>query len=168
PGFYARQDIRTPVKIGIAILVATQLMNLAFIGPLKHAGLALAIGLGACLNALLLFFFLRKRSIYLPQSGWGVFTLKVAAAVAAMAAVLYFSMGTAAWWLDNTWERKVPAVMGLVLLGAAVYGACLFALGFRPRDFSRRAAALAARRSGPSPSCPGGATRAAAPRAPAR
>src|SRR5882672_1568963 len=60
PGFYARQDIVTPVKIGILTLVATQLMNLAFIGPLKHAGLALAIGLGACLNAGLLYFFLRR------------------------------------------------------------------------------------------------------------
>src|SRR6185437_1291882 len=46
PGFYARQNIKTPVKIGILTLALTQLMNLAFIVPLKHAGLALAIGLG--------------------------------------------------------------------------------------------------------------------------
>src|SRR5260221_6971824 len=51
PGFYARQDIATPVKIGIATLVATQALNLVLVGPLRHAGLALAIGLGACLNA---------------------------------------------------------------------------------------------------------------------
>ena len=51
PGFYARQNIQTPVKIALITLVATQLMNLAFIIPLRHAGLALAIGLGACLNA---------------------------------------------------------------------------------------------------------------------
>jgi putative peptidoglycan lipid II flippase len=54
PGFYARQNIRTPVKIGIITLLTTQLMNLAFIYPLRHAGLALAIGLGACFNAGLL------------------------------------------------------------------------------------------------------------------
>ncbi len=54
PGFYARQDIRTPVKIAILTLLATQAMNLMFIWPLKHAGLALAIGLGACLNAAVL------------------------------------------------------------------------------------------------------------------
>src|SRR5712671_1990389 len=77
PGFYARQNIRTPVKIGIATLFATQAMNLAFIGPLKHAGLALAIGLGACLNAGLLYFFLRRDRVYSPQPGWPLFLLKV-------------------------------------------------------------------------------------------
>ena len=60
PGFYARQNVRTPVKIGVVTLVATQLMNLVLVGPLRHAGLALAIGLGACLNALLLYLILRK------------------------------------------------------------------------------------------------------------
>jgi putative peptidoglycan lipid II flippase len=140
PGFYARQNVKTPVRIGILTLIATQAMNFAFIGPLGHAGLALAIGLGACLNAWLLFLILRKDKVYLPQPGWLAFALKVAAAVSAMAAVLYFTMGDAAWWLAGTWERKVPAVTGLVLLGFAVYAASLLALGFRPRDFSRRGA----------------------------
>ena len=138
PGFYARQNVATPVKIGIATLLATQAMNLALIGPLRHAGLALAIGLGACLNAALLYHFLRKSGIYTPQPGWLAFLVKVAAAVAAMAAVLHFTMGEAAWWLAASWQRKVPAVIGLVLLGAACYGASLAALGLRPRDFSRR------------------------------
>jgi putative peptidoglycan lipid II flippase len=141
PGFYARQDVKTPVKIGLLTLVATQAMNFAFIGPFQHAGLALAIGLGACLNAFLLFYLLKNKQIYVPQAGWLSFTLKVAAAVAAMAGVLYLAMGDSAWWLGNTWQRKVPAVMGLVVLGAAVYAACLAALGLRPRDFSRRSAA---------------------------
>src|SRR5882672_2866957 len=88
PGFYARQNIKTPVKIGILTLVITQLMNLAFIGPLKHAGLALAIGLGACLNAALLYRGLRQVGIYAPQPGWPVFVLKVAASVGFMAIVL--------------------------------------------------------------------------------
>jgi putative peptidoglycan lipid II flippase len=140
PGFYARQNVATPVKIGVVTLVATQGMNLAFVGPLRHAGLALAIGLGACLNAALLYRFLRRNGIYSPQPGWPMFLLKVLTAVAVMGGVLYFAMGPASWWLAATWERKVPAVMGLVLLGAACYGACLLAFGFRPRDFSRRAA----------------------------
>jgi putative peptidoglycan lipid II flippase len=140
PGFYARQNIRTPVKIGIATLFATQAMNLAFIGPLKHAGLALAIGLGACLNAGLLYFFLRKDRVYSPQPGWPVFLLKVAASVGFMALALYFAIGNAAWWLAASWQLKLPAIVGLVLLGAATYGASLAAFGFRPRDFSRRGA----------------------------
>jgi putative peptidoglycan lipid II flippase len=141
PGFYARQNVVTPVKIGIFTLVATQAMNLAFIGPLKHAGLALAIGLGACLNAGLLYRILRKQRIYTPQPGWPVFLLKVAASVGFMATVLFTTMGDAAWWLGASWRLKVPAALGRVGLGAAVYGGCLLAFGFRPRDFSRRGAA---------------------------
>ena len=140
PGFYARQNVRTPVKIGVVTLVATQLMNLALVGPLRHAGLALAIGLGACLNALLLYLILKRQNIYVPQAGWPVFILKVLASVAFMAVVLFTSMGEASWWLQAGWQLKVPAILGLVLLGTGVYAACLLAFGFRPRDFSRRAA----------------------------
>jgi len=141
PGFYARQNVKTPVKIGILTLIATQAMNLAFIGPLKHAGLALAIGLGACLNAALLYRILRRDGIFVPQPGWPVFLLKVAASVGFMAVVLFTTMGEAGWWLGASWRLKLPAVLGLVLLGAATYAASLAAFGFRPRDFSRKGAA---------------------------
>ena len=141
PGFYARQNIVTPVKIGILTLLATQALNLALIAPLKHAGLALAIGLGACLNATLLYRGLRRSGAYSPVPGWPVFLLKVGASVGFMAVVLFTTMGEANWWLAAGWERKIPAVSGLVILGVAVYAGCLFAFGFRPRDFSRRAAA---------------------------
>ena len=141
PGFYARQNIATPVKIGIFTLVVTQLMNLAFIGPLKHAGLALAVGLGACLNAGFLFYALRKQKIYVPQPGWPLFLIKVAASVAFMAIVVYTTAGEASWWLSASWHVKLPAVVGLALLGAAAYAACLALFGFRLRDISRRGAA---------------------------
>ena len=138
PGFYARQNVITPVKIGLLTLVATQLMNLAFVWPLKHAGLALAIGLGACLNAGLLYAKLRQHRIYTPQPGWGAFALKVLAAVAAMVAALWFSMGTAGWWFGAHWTLRLPALGALVLLGLVVYAASLALLGFRVRDFSRK------------------------------
>ena len=141
PGFYARQNVVTPVKIGVFTLVATQAMNLAFIGTLRHAGLALAIGLGACLNAALLYRFLRSQQIFTPQPGWGPFALKLLAAVAVMAAALYVAMGSAAWWLQAGWHAKLPALAGLVLLGVAVYGGILFALGFRMAHFARRGSA---------------------------
>jgi putative peptidoglycan lipid II flippase len=140
PGFYARQNVVTPVKIGLVTLAATQAMNVAFIGPLKHAGLALAIGLGACLNAALLYRYLRRQGAYVPQPGWLPFALKVAVSVMAMAATLWFAMGPAAQWLRADWQWKTGMIALLVLLGSAVYGACLFALGFRPRDFSMRGA----------------------------
>jgi len=140
PGFYARQNVVTPVRIGIATLVATQVMNLAFIGPLRHAGLALAIALGACLNAGLLYRFLRAQQIYSPLAGWGAFALKIAVAVALMAAALHFAMGAPEWWLAAAWQAKLAALVALVVLGAAVYAGCLFAMGFRLRQFSRAAA----------------------------
>jgi putative peptidoglycan lipid II flippase len=140
PGFYARQNIRTPVRIAVVTLIATQLMNAALIVPLKHAGLALAIGLGACLNAGLLYRQLRRHRIYRPQPGWGTFALKVALALAAMALTLWLAMGTAPWWLAASGATRVAAVVGLVILGGTAYFASLWLLGFRLGDFSRRAA----------------------------
>jgi len=140
PGFYARQNIRTPVKIAVITLVATQLMNLALIGPLKHAGLALAIGLGACLNAGLLFYKLRRHGIYRPQPDWARFAGKLALALLVMAAVLWGATGSEGWWLAAAWQRRMAAMVGIVCLGAATYFATLWTLGFRIGDFSRRGA----------------------------
>jgi putative peptidoglycan lipid II flippase len=122
----------------VLTLVATQLMNLAFVWPLKHAGLALAIGLGALLNAGLLYAKLRQHGIYTPQPGWAAFAGKVLAAVALMSAALWFAMGRADWWFGANWVLRLSALGALVLLGVSVYGACLAGFGFRPRDFSRR------------------------------
>jgi putative peptidoglycan lipid II flippase len=140
PAFYARQNIRTPVKIAVIALVATQLMNLALIGPLKHAGLALAIGLGACLNAGLLYHKLRQHGIYRPQPGWPEFTYKLALALLLMAAALWGAMGHEDWWLGAAWQYRVAGLVGIVCLGVGVYFASLWLLGIRIKDFVRRAA----------------------------
>jgi putative peptidoglycan lipid II flippase len=70
-----------------------------------------------------------------------MFLLKVAAAVGFMAVALFTTMGEASWWFNAPWQHKLPAVVGLSVLGAAVYGGVLFAFGFRLRDFSRKGAA---------------------------
>jgi hypothetical protein len=108
PGFYARQNIRTPVKIGIITLASTQLMNLAFIFPLRHAGLALAIGLGACFNAGLLYFKLRQQRIFQPQPGWARFALQLGAGLLVMGLVLWFVTGPQNDWLTGSaWSRAL-------------------------------------------------------------
>jgi len=140
PGFYARQDIRTPVKIAILTLVATQLMNLAFIGPLKHAGLALSIGLAACLNAGLLYRGLRKRDVFRPRPGWAAFTLKLTLALATLGIVMWVTKGDDASWIGQAAGLRALRLGGVVAAGGISYFAVLFLLGFRPRDFSRRAA----------------------------
>jgi putative peptidoglycan lipid II flippase len=139
PGFYARQDIRTPVRIAVVTLGLTQLMNLAFIWPLQHAGLALAIGLGACFNAALLLRGLRRRDIYRPQPGWPVFLLKLAIAVYVMGATLWIASGSDALWLAMSAIERALSLAWVVALGAAIYFAALWLLGFRLADFSRRA-----------------------------
>ena len=140
PAFYAKQDIRTPVKIGVVTLIATQLMNLIFVYGLQwhHAGLALSIGLGACLNSAILFHYLRKRGIYQPELGWAKFFRKIVIAVCALGLVLWFGTGTTESWLNiNGWAR-IGRLTILVSGGIAVYFAALAALGFRPKDFSKR------------------------------
>ena len=140
PGFYARQNIRTPVKIALVTLTATQLMNLVFIWRLQHAGLALAISLGACLNAGLLYYQLRRHKIFRPQPGWFAFLGKVAVALLAMGAVLWWAAGGDASWLTATTWWRIGRLSLLVVAGAAVYFASLWALGFRLRDFAKRSA----------------------------
>ncbi|MDP1606787.1 MAG: murein biosynthesis integral membrane protein MurJ [Rhodocyclaceae bacterium] len=138
PGFYARQNIKTPVKIAMLTLVATQAMNLAFIGPFKHAGLALSIGLAACLNAALLYYGLRQRKHYTPSPGWGLFLLKITLALVVLAATLWFGMGREADWLVAPALERVARLAALVGAGMAAYFAMLWLLGFRLRDFRQR------------------------------
>ena len=140
PGFYARQNIRTPVRIALISLAFTQAMNLAFIGWLQHAGLALSIGLAACLNAALLYRGLRRDGIYHPQPGWALFALKLTAALAAMGGALWFTAGSDSDWLRYGLAERVVRVCGLVGLGGTVYFATLSVLGIRLREFTRRAA----------------------------
>ena len=138
PGFYARQNIKTPVKIAIFTLICTQLMNLAFISPLKHVGLSLSIGLGSCLNAGLLFYLLRKHGIYHPRKGWPVFLVKITISLAVMGGGLWLAQ----YYLPFEWVhvggfKKAGQLCVLIALGGGLYFVSLAALGFRPHHFRR-------------------------------
>ncbi len=140
PGFYARQNIKTPVKIALTTLVVTQLMNLLFIGPLHHAGLALSIGLGACFNAGLLLWQLRRQHAYQPKPGWASFILRIALAASLMAAALFFASGADASWLHSGFGSRIFHLFGLVCLGAGVYFVALRLMGIHPSTFIHHAA----------------------------
>jgi putative peptidoglycan lipid II flippase len=138
PGFYAKQDIRTPVKIAIGVLIATQLMNLAFVPWIAHAGLALSIGLGACANAVFLYLGLRRRGIYVANEGWGLFSMQLAGALFLLAGVALWTAGHFDWlgMRDHPLQR-VGALAAVMLACAVTYFGALLAMGFRFRDFRR-------------------------------
>ncbi|MCI1010630.1 murein biosynthesis integral membrane protein MurJ [Pseudomonas oryzihabitans] len=139
PGFYAQQNIKTPVKIALFTLAVTQVLNLILIGPLQHVGLALAIGLAACLNAGLLFWQLRRHNLFIPRAGWTGFLLRLLIAVAVMTAVLVGLMQLLPSWSEGLMWQRLLRLGGLVAAGVLAYFASLFLLGFRVRDFNRRA-----------------------------
>jgi putative peptidoglycan lipid II flippase len=134
PGFYARQDTRSPVRIAVIAMLANMLLNLILIVPLRHAGLALATSLAAYLNALLLWRGLRRDGVYRPEPGWLRLLLKVGAAAAAMGALLVWGTPELAEWIAAARWDRVIWLAAAILFGAVVYFAVLTAAGMRPRD----------------------------------
>ena len=140
PGFYARQNVRTPVKIALVTLFVTQVLNLALIGWLQHAALALSIGLAACLNATLLYRGLRRHGIYTPQAGWPWFYAKLLVALLTMGLALWFATGEVDQWLTWRLSERILRLAAIVAFGSTTYFATLWVAGFRWRDFRRHAA----------------------------
>lgn len=134
PGFYASQDIKTPVRIAIVVLVLTQLLNLAFVPFLQHAGLALAIGIGALINALWLLIGLKRRGSYTPAPGWGVFALQVVAASALLAVFLLWVAGAVNWiGLKGHSFERIGLLALVLLVSAALYFVALWVSGLKVR-----------------------------------
>jgi putative peptidoglycan lipid II flippase len=139
PGYYASQDIRTPVKIAVVVLVITQLLNVIFVPWLQHAGLALSIGLGATVNALWLLLGLLRRGSYRPQPGWGLFGLRVVLATALLTGLLWWAAGHADWTglRAQPWLR-IGQMLMVLATSALLYFGCLWAMGLRLKAFLRR------------------------------
>ena len=139
PAFYARQDIRTPVKIAVGVLLATQAMNLVFVPWLGHAGLSLSIGLGALFNAGLLLGGLLTRGVYRPRPGWLLFAARVGLANLALGGALAWAARAIEWTaLQAQWAQRAALVAAVLGGVALLYFAVLLACGLRPRQFMRR------------------------------
>jgi putative peptidoglycan lipid II flippase len=141
PGYFARQDTKTPVKVGIIALSINMIFNVAVVVPaylagfpVPHALLALSTGLSALINATLLYRGLRRQGVYVPSDKWRRLLPQVVAANLAMAAFL--------WWISDDWSLWAgwPAMQRALWLalavggGAAVYFTMLGLMGLRPRD----------------------------------
>jgi putative peptidoglycan lipid II flippase len=139
PGYYASQDIRTPVRIAVAVLAITQLLNLVLVPHLAHAGLALSIGLGALINATWLLLGLRKSGAYTPSAGWGRFVVQVLLASAVLGAWLFWTSHHWDWTaLHATPLLRVALMAGVLLVSAVLYFAVLALSGLKLRVLLRR------------------------------
>ncbi len=127
PGYYARQDIATPVAIGIKAMVANMILNFLFVVPLMyfwnigHVGLALATSVSAWMNAGLLLRGLLREGVYHFQGGWAVYLLRLLAATAAMATVVLFMISDSASWLAWAWNVRVMQMALVCGAGVAAY-----------------------------------------------
>lgn len=144
PGYYARQNTRTPVKIGIIAMVCNMLMNIAFVVPLvlfdyeaPHVGLALATSLSAYINAFLLYRGLRKTDIFHPLAGWPAWIFRIVIACTAMAAVIIWLNPDAIQW--GQWQVMERLInLGIIIIaGALTYFVLLWLQGLRPAQLKK-------------------------------
>lgn len=138
PGFFAREDTRTPVKIGVIAMVANMVFNLALIVPLAHAGLALATSLSAWLNGFLLWRGLRREGAWSSQPGWPVFMLRLLFANAVLAGIILWLNGPVSEWLAMDGYRRALDMTVMVAAGVGGYFAALVLVGVRVRHFRQR------------------------------
>lgn len=137
PGYYSRQDTRTPVRIGILAMVANMVMNilLVFVLDFAHTGLALATSLAAILNATLLLLGLIRQKVFQFQPGWPVFLLRMAVANVLMSAFLWQVAGDWRAWLDWPLWTRIGWMSVLTVGGLLIYAASLYVSGVRLRHF---------------------------------
>lgn len=132
--FYAQQNIRTPVRIGIIALVANMVFNALLIFPLKHAGLALASSLSAWLNAGLLLWGLQARQVFQWQSGWLKFILQLLLANSVLGLFLYWAPAATSVWISWGWQQRFSHIFFLGITSIIIYIATLWIAGLRYHD----------------------------------
>jgi putative peptidoglycan lipid II flippase len=136
PGFYSKQDIKTPVKFGIWCMAANMLFNLILVWPFDYVGLAMATSLSALMNALLLYVTLHKRGVYIASSQTVTLIIKIVFASALMGVIIFILNPIATYWVDFSLIDKIFELAKLILLGAAVFVVSLLILGVRKHTFS--------------------------------
>lgn len=133
-GFYAKQDMRTPVRIGIIAMISNMVFNVILIWPFKHAGIALATSLSAMLNAGFLLYYLRQRQIYRPREGWKYFGFRLCFSNVLLAVWLWFAAGDLQEWISQTWLWRGEHLLFLLLSAVVIYFTGLWLSGVRPKD----------------------------------
>jgi putative peptidoglycan lipid II flippase len=135
PGFYARQDTRTPVRIGIIAMVSNMIFNIILVFPLAHAGLALATTLSSALNAYLLYHGLRQDQVLIPSKDWLSLVLRAIVAGAVMGGFLIWGVGDLEFWLRVGFWQRIEYLIFWIGCAAGIYFLALLAMGVRPSHF---------------------------------
>lgn len=139
PAFYARKDIRTPVKVAAVSLVCVQLCNIVFVPIFAHAGLALSVGVGSCINAATLLVILIRRGQYQPIAGWGLWFARIIVATVAMSAAIIFLQQGVDWAdMQSEWVKRAGLVLLYIIAALIVYFGLLVVMGLRPRHLKPR------------------------------
>lgn len=134
PGYFARQDTKTPVRYGIIAMVSNMVFNLIFAYFYGYVGLAIATALSALVNAALLYRGLHKQQVYRVSKETVIFVLRLVLGAALMGGVLYYLMPAFEQWLGmNLWQR-VYTLAGLIASGAGTYVVALVISGLRPHQ----------------------------------
>ncbi len=133
-GFYAKQDMRTPVRIGVIAMVSNMILNALLILPLAHAGIALATSLSAILNTSLLYYFLRRKTFYSPREGWKLFGMRIMMSNTVLALWLWFMAGDIQTWITQDAMWRYSHLLFLLLSSIGIYFASLWATGVRVHD----------------------------------
>lgn len=130
-GFYAKQDLRTPVRIAVLAMITNIVLNIALIWPLKHAGIALATSLAAIVNTSFLLYFLRQRGIYQPRAGWKLFALRISIANIVLAVWLWIGAGDVQEWIIHHALWRIEHLTFLLTTAVFIYFAMLWLSGVR-------------------------------------
>ncbi|MFT7117366.1 MAG: putative peptidoglycan lipid II flippase [Rhodoferax sp.] len=139
PGYYASLDTKTPVRVAIAVLVITQLLNIVLVPIFAHAALTLSIGIGAMINAIWLLVGLLRRKSYKPEPGWVIFVLQVIAASALLLVFLMWANSAFDWTRLRSESLKRIWLLALILLASsAIYFVALRVTGLKLGQFIRR------------------------------
>lgn len=146
PGYFARQDTKTPMKIGLVAVVANMVLNVVFIVALMqleieglHAGLAMATATSGVLNAFMLWRGLVRKNVHQPNKGWLRFGLQIGLACLAMVSVLMMILNAIGQWYELSLMAQIFNLLILVAAGGASYFVVLFAVGIRLKDLRRPA-----------------------------
>ncbi|WP_133130016.1 murein biosynthesis integral membrane protein MurJ [Legionella yabuuchiae] len=134
-GFYAKQNIKTPVKVGAFAMVVNTIFCALLIGPLAHAGLTLASTIAGYINCGILLFLLLKRDIYQPSPGWSKFLIQLLIANIVMTAYLWWAVGDVAYWMTKPILHRLGLLLMQVFIAMIIYIVSLGIVGMRPRQF---------------------------------